>query len=370
VKPWNRFEQFFKHHQLKFLGRLLGVAEMPPAQIDPAAIRRILVVRQHDQLGDFLLATPVFKALRQRYPTAHITAVTRGYTAQAAEGNEFLDAVVPIYEHGGDWTLARAAAVLRLLWNKADLTIVLNTVSHSLTSDLIARLATRGIIVGSEHLRFKGTSRNFFYHVNAPRPEEVRHQSARNLDILQPLGIAGGDLREHLCLRPEETAWAIAHLRQLGREEGRPLIAIHPGAGKLANRWPATCFAAAANALASEFGAQIYVTWGRREQDLGEELLAALEQPPLHSNHAELRKMAALLAAADLFLCNDTGVMHVGAAVATPLVAVFGPTDPAQWKPWGDKFMAVRAADHLCTSVTLDDLLQPARRLLGTISYK
>lgn len=364
MKPWNRFEQFFKHNQLKFLGRLLGVREKTPAEIDHGAIRRILIVRQHDQLGDFLLATPVFKAVRQRYPAAHITAVTRSYTAHVAEANEYIDAVVPIYEHGGDWTWARAAAVLRLLWSRADLTIVLNTVSHSLTSDLIARFATRGTILGSGHLRFSGTSRNFFYHINAPWIEGVRHQSQRNLDILSPLGIRGEDLREHMRLRPEEQAWAAEHLRQLGREAERPLIALHPGAGKLGNRWPAARFAAAANQLASEIGAQIYVTWGGREDDLGEELLAALDRPPLHSRHAEIRKMAALLAAADLFLCNDTGVMHVGAAVDTPLVAVFGPTDPAQWKPWGEAFVAVRAADHICTSVTLEQLLEPARALL------
>jgi len=74
--------------------------------------------------------------------------------------------------------------------------------------------------------------------------------------------------------------------------------------------------------------------------------------------------MAALLAEADLLLCNDTGVMHVGAAVGTPLVAVFGPTDPALWKPWGEEFAAVRAEDHLCASVTLDQFLGPARRML------
>lgn len=364
MKPWNRFEQFFKHNQLKFLGRLLGVRTKQPAGIDHAAIRRILIVRQHDQLGDFLLSTPVFKAVRQRYPAAHITAVTRSYTAHVAEANDCLDAVVPIYEHGGDWTLARAAAVLRLLRSRADLTIVLNTVSHSLTSDLIARLATRGTILGSGHLRFSGTQRNFFYHLEAPWLEGVRHQSQRNLDILAPLGIHGEDLHEHLQLRPGERAWAAEHLRRLGRERQRPLIALHPGAGKLANRWPAARFAAAANQLAAESGAQIYVTWGANEEELGEELLAALDQPPLYSRHAEIRKMAALLAAADLFLCNDTGVMHVGAAVGTPLVAVFGPTDPAQWKPWGEDFVAVRAADHTCASVTLEQLLAPARALL------
>jgi len=364
VKLWNRFEQYFKHRQLAFFDSILGVPETPPDAIDHAAVRRILVVRQHDQLGDFLLSTPVFKALRARYPRARITAVTRSYTARVAEYNEYIDEVVPVYEHGGEWSWARLREVARLMRNKADLAVVLNTVSHSLTSDLIARLSTRGHIVGSEHRLFRGTTRNFFYHINAPFLAGERHQSQRNLDILRPLGIEGGDLREHIRIRPEESAWARAHLLRLGREEGKPLIAVHPGAGKAGNRWPAERFAAAANALAAEFGAQIYVTWGGKEGPLGEQLVAGLERPPLHSLHAEIRSMAALLAEADLLLCNDTGVMHVGAAVGTPLVAVFGPTDPALWKPWGEEFAAVRAEDHLCASVTLDQFLGPARRML------
>ena len=372
MKPWNRFEQHFKHRQLAFLESLLGVEERSAAVIDHAAVRRIIVVRQHDQLGDFLLSTPVFKALRGRYPGAEITAVTRSYTAKVAEHNENIDRVVPVYEHGGEWTLQRLREVARLTGARADLTVVLNTVSHSLTSDLIARFATRGVIVGSEHRPFKGTTRNFFYHINASCLEGERHQSQRNLDILRPLGIEGGDLREHIHITPEESAWAREHLRTLGREEGRALIAVHPGAGKAGNRWPAGRFAAAANTLGAEFGAQIYVTWGRQEGALGDELIAGLERPPLHSLHAEIRRMAALLAEADLFLCNDTGVMHVGAAVGTPLAAVFGPTDPALWKPWGEEFVAVRAEDQRCASVTLEQLLEPARRVLqaGVKKYR
>jgi ADP-heptose:LPS heptosyltransferase len=364
VKPWNRFEQFFKHNQLKFFQSALGLKEIQPGEIDHAAIRRILVVRQHDQLGDFLLSTPVFKAIRRRYPAAHITAVTRSYTARVAEYNEFIDAVVPIYEHGEDWTLSRLADVAGLARRKADLAIVLNTVSHSLTSDLIARFSTRGYILGSEHRRFSGTCRNFFYNLNAPYQEGARHQSERNLDIVRYIGIEGDDLREHMRLRPEELEWARAHLTELGRDESKPLIAIHPGAGKVENRWPVANFAAAANALAAENGAQIYLTWGSRENELGGQLLAALDRPALHSSHPDIRKMAALLSAASLFLCNDTGVMHVGAAAGTPLVAVFGPTDPAQWKPWGDEFVAVRAASHRCASVTIEQLLEPARKIL------
>ncbi len=365
MKPWNRFEQFFKHKQLYLFEKMFGYREMTPDEADWTSIERILIVRQHDQLGDFLLATPVFKAVRQRFPNAHISVVARKYTAAVAEANETIDAVIPFYEHGTDWTWRALRRVLALFRHKSDLVIVLNTVSHSLTSDLIGRWAARRYVLGSEHRRFQGTTRNFFYNLIAPyRPEEV-HQSQRNLDIVRYIGIAGEDLREHMRLRQEEVDWAKRHLLELGWRPERPLIAIHPGAGKAGNRWPVENFAQAATRLAQTGNAQLYLTWGQHEGALGERLRAALTVPAISSLQQDIRKLAAILSLAQLFLCNDTGVMHVGAAVGTPLVAIFGPTNPALWKPWGDSFVAVRAEDHLCASVTVEKVVTESRALLS-----
>jgi len=365
VKPWNRFEQFFKHKQLRLFEKLFGYRQLTPDEVDYALIQRILIVRQHDQLGDFLLSSPVFKAVRGRFPQAHITVVTRKYTAAVAEANEYIDAVIPFYEHGGDWTWQALRRVLSLFRNKSDLVIVLNTVSHSLTSDLIGRWAARRYVLGSEHRQFQGTSRNFFYNLIAPYRQEEVHQSQRNLDIVGYLGIESDDLQEHMRLRPEEITWAQAHLSGLGWQPQRPLIAIHPGAGKAANRWPAENFAAAANQLAQENNTQIYLTWGSREGELGERLKSALSVPAMSSQHLDIRRVAALVSQAQLFLCNDTGVMHVGAAVGTPLVAIFGPTDPELWKPWGNAFVAVRAGDHLSASVTVEAVVSEGKKLLS-----
>ena len=75
--------------------------------------------------------------------------------------------------------------------------------------------------------------------------------------------------------------------------------------------------------------------------------------------------MAALVSTLSLFLCNDTGVMHVAASVGTPLVAIFGPTDIAQWKPAGDKFVAVQHASRLCASVQPGEVIEKSVQLLS-----
>jgi len=364
VHLWNRFEQTFKHQHLRWLEKWLGLPPLRMEQFDPVSVRNILVVRQHDQLGDFLLSTPVFAALRSRFPDCPLTLIARENTAQLMRHDPHVDRVIPIAGNGRDWTLDALTALLAAARNRFDLAIVLNTVSHSLTSDLIARLCCRRYIVGPEHLLFGGTRRNFFYNLTAPQPDADRHQSERNLDIVRLIGVTGGDPHERIFITDEELAAAQRQWTAWGREQSRPLVIVHPGAGKLENRWPVASFAALANRLQETLPLQLAVSWGPAEEALGRELLASLQAPALIAVDKDLRRLAALYSQAGLFICNDTGVMHLAASVSTPLVAVFGPTDPALWKPWGADFCAVRAEDHRCASVAVDSMYETCLKLL------
>jgi ADP-heptose:LPS heptosyltransferase len=168
-----------------------------------------------------------------------------------------------------------------------------------------------------------------------------------------------------MCLLPDERTRAAEYLRGLGWTGKQPLVIIHPGAGKIANRWPVEYFAEAAKQLLAEDQAQIFITWGSMEPDLGDKLLSLLDRPVMFGRFDDIRELAAVLATADLVLCNDTGVMHLAAAVGRPLVAPFGPTDPAEWKPVGDSFVAIRAGDFKTASVKPEQVVAAARKLLN-----
>ena len=157
---------------------------LTPEQIDFSAVRNVLVIRQHDQLGDFLLATPVFRAIRNRFPGARIGVLVRDYFADAIAGNPLVDEVLVLPKGGLRRGLRRIMTLWRKLFKRWDLTIVLNTVSHSLSSDLLAQLSSRRLVLGSAHRIFPGASRNFFYNLLAPYSSTTRHQSERNLDIV------------------------------------------------------------------------------------------------------------------------------------------------------------------------------------------
>ncbi len=362
---WNRLEQGFKRSGLKVVERMLALSEKTPDEMQTKRIRRILVIRQHDQLGDFLLSTPVFRALRQRFPQAHLAVVARKYTADLARHNRYLDEVICFRDILGDWSLSYARYLLKRLYKQWDLVVVLNTVSHSLSSDLLARLTRAPWIVGSEHHRFPGTIRNFNYHLMAPyHSDPSRHQSKRNVDIVRYIGADTDNYCETMNILESEQASVREVLAQLGWKPDRPLIVIHPGAGKKENRWPVDRFARVAERLFNTQRVQLFLTWGPDEGELATAFLAQCQVPVMSLTFSDIRDLAALLSLADLMICNDTGVMHLAAAVGTPLAALFGPTDQQQWKPWGEPFIALQGQDQSVSTVTVDDVYQAIQNLL------
>lgn len=358
MRWWNRFEQFFKRRGLAVLERAFAREVITPAMVDFAAIRRILVIRQHDYLGDFLLATPVLRALRERFPPARIGVLVRRYTAGVAAHNPYIDEVLTFEEHGWNWTPRKLWQFWRQLRRGWDLTVVLNTVSHSLTSDILASLSRARYCLGSAERIFPGCSRNFFYNLIAPAGSENRHQTDRNLDIVRYLGIDTSDHCEVMALTEQDRGFAAVFLQHHGVSHNDRLVAIHLGAGKVNNRWPVAQFAALSNRLYHDYGVKILAAWGPQETALGAQYLHALTFTPITLKNVSLRQFAAVLAQSEAYVCNDTGVMHVGAAVGARLVAIFGPTDPEFWKPKGKTIVALRGSNNDCATVTAEQVLQ------------
>lgn len=321
-----------------------------PEDLKRAGVRNVLVIRQHDMLGDFLLATPVLRALRLKFPRAHIGVLVRDYFADTVRNNSCIDEILVLQKSGTQWDLPKILALLKSLFRRWDLTVVLSTVSHSLSSDILAALSGGKFILGSENMIFPGSSRNFFYNLLAPYAPGTRHQTERNLDIVRYIGADTADLSEMMQLEDSERATARKRLQRLGLDGTGPVVAMHIGAGKPANRWPVARFAGLAQSLYDALHARILLCWGVNEQDLALEFCRAVTFSPIRIEPGELRGLASIFAQCDLLVCNDTGVMHVGAAVGVPLVAIFGPTDPVEWKPQGDTFTGIRGRITQCTA--------------------
>lgn len=365
MKAWHRVEQLFKRNGMWLLERLLGKRVVRPSYVNFSKIGRILVVRQHDQLGDFLLCTPVFRALRERFPDAHIIALVRSYVAPVVDNNPYVDNVLVFEESGRSWSRRKLVDFWRGLRSGYDLAVVINTVSHSFTSDLLAHFSGARYVLGSEHMVFPGCRRNFFYNLIAPYWSGARHQTLRSLDIVRYLGIDTDDRSEVMALRDEEIAWARQFLAGHGVGRGDVLVSCHVGAGKLSNRWPVENYAEVANRLHEEDQAHVLVSWGPKEEELGEQFLSQTRFEPIRAYGFSLRELAALVACSAVYVGSDTGILHLAAAVGVPLVGIYGPTDPSQWLPFGDRFVALRGKDGRCESVQVREVVTQVRELIS-----
>ncbi len=337
-----------------------------------SSVRNILVVRQHNQLGDMLCAVPLLRALRATYPEAHIALLARPLNSEILRGAPFLDEII-VYDKNKFlrspfqvWRFGRA-----LRRRKFDLAITPATVSMSVTSDVLTFFSRAARRIGPGSLSGKTNLTGYFYNVKVAldwQRDPTRHQTQRNLDIASILVLEQVSLGLEIGLDDEE--------RQRGQEliakkkGGREIvIGFHPGAAKIPNRWDALRFAEIANRCAEIYGAFIVITAGPDDEAPLREMTLNMPNASLVMHNEPIRDVAAVISNCDAYVTNDTGMMHVSAGVGTPTLSLFGPTDPLQWAPLGahHRFILGRhgSVEHISVEKVwhvLTDMLRALRR--------
>jgi heptosyltransferase-2 len=205
--------------------------------------------------------------------------------------------------------------------------------------------------------------------------ERRLHHTSYYLQLLRTCGIHGGDGKLCLTCTDAEKEWASALL-----EHDDGWVAFNPGASYgSAKRWFPDRFAAVADALVDACSARIVITGGPGELELGNDIEAAANSACLNLvGKTSVRQMMAVLSRCRLMITNDSGPMHVAAALGVPVVALFGPTDHTTTSPMAPAHRIVRKAadcapclkracpsDHRCmTALTVEDVLEAARSLM------
>jgi ADP-heptose:LPS heptosyltransferase len=337
----------FAHRFEKGLKRLIfGFAHVfvhvrRHSSVEPQSVQKILVIRQHNQMGDMLCAAPLLKALRATYPGAHIALLARPMNSAVMIGAPYLDEVI-IYDKkkfiSSPFGLYHFARQLRR--RRFDLAIVPSTVAMSVTSDVLAFLSRARRRVGPASLEGKKNLTGYLYHIRVPlawsKYSDV-HQTRRNLAIAAALNLEKVSPELDLGLSQDELDAGAELLGENAKQQGRLLIGFHPGAAKVPNRWDALHFAEIANRCAEILGAALVITAGPDDDDPLREMVSNVPNEYLLLKNEPVRHVAAVIAHCDLYVTNDTGMMHVSAAAGTPTLSLFGPTDPLQWAPPGSK---------------------------------
>jgi ADP-heptose:LPS heptosyltransferase len=286
---------------------------------------RVLVVRP-DRIGDLLLTTPMFRALKLASPATHVGALVRRATGPLLVMNPDVDEVVP--EEGQPL----GALVERLRRGRWDAAVF---AFGSPRTSFAAWRAGVPLRIGPAS---KWWSVLYGRRVLQRRSRSARHEADYNLELLEPLGIPFRRHATRLEVTVDEWGWAKQHLVNLGLPLGQPILALHPGSGNSAGRWPLAAFAALTDRLAGE-GHHVLLIFGPGERELPAAMRGLLRTRPavLLPGSVHLRQLAAVIARLHLFVSNSTGPLHMAVAMGVPTVSFYNltpATTPLRWGPY------------------------------------
>lgn len=288
----------------------------------------VLIVRL-GALGDVVHAIPAAAALRTAFPGAEIDWLVEARHRSIVELVMSIDRSIVLERASlGGWL-----EVIRQLRLKAyDLAIDLQGL---LKSAVLARASGAPRVVGFSiwHLREK-TARPFYSDTVS---SDERHVVRQNLRLLRAIGI--DDARIRFPLR-EVSSRALDDIRErIGN--GQHFALINPGAAWPNKRWPASRYGQVASFVREICGFVPVVLWGPDERTLAEEVVTCSADAAITAPPTTILDLVALSRAAALVVSGDTGPLHIAAAVGTPSVAIFGPTDPARNGPWDARDVVV-----------------------------
>lgn len=286
---------------------------------------RILVMKLSAS-GDVVLATPSIRALRQRFPRAHITVLTSRENRDLLNRCPYLDDLV-VFDRARDGTFPGLLRLGRRL-RAAEVDLVVDF-QNSRISHWLGWLSGAPQRYGYAGRRWSGLLTHRALHPAGPMPP-VEHQ----FHLLKLLGIEGAPTHLELWPGPSDERGVDSLLGQAWIAESQPLVAVHPGARWASKRWPEERYAELVDRLAAAAKARVVLTGSEGERPLCERIHhLAKAKPVVAAGQTTLNEMAALLRRCRLFIGGDTAPLHIAAAVGTPLVAIFGPTDPVRHLP-------------------------------------
>ena len=306
----------------------------------PVSPKQISIFRS-GAIGDFVLTLPAVNALRAAYPRSCLRLIGNPSILRLAPANEIVDInsaeVAGLYNPVGpvpDRTRALFSDVHLLFAYAVD-------PDRSLQSRLTEIVNGRAIVY-------------------CPRPKPGVHIVEHLLTPLRRIGIPASDPMPRIRPAVDELAHAGEILKKLRLSS--PLVAVHPGSGGREKCWPLASYFKLSHGLATR-GAGVITVCGPVERDIADKLPAHL--PCLAPR--DLRSLAALLHGVDLFIGNDSGPGHIAAAVGTPTLTLFGPTDPGTWAPRHPLARILKAPDGRLPELPVDSVLNAALKLLAAV---
>jgi ADP-heptose:LPS heptosyltransferase len=323
--------------------QLLFGTPRPPSR----AIQNILVIRRNG-IGDMLCAFPLLRALRKAHPAARLTVLADPANAEAARCCEAVDEVLvfplrPRLVSGRTWEAWRTARELRK--RRYDAVI---GVSGSFSRLLAQMVYGTGAGIRAGTLPPERVAEPFYYSHYRVRYDASRtHQILAGAEILKSMGIDCDPNAIELRVSDAEAEWARAWIAAK-LDASKPIVWLHLSNRRAESRWEASRFRELAHRLVNATDAGIVLA---RAPDDPHFQPSEFESLPTDRaawfETGSFKQLAAGLARSQVAVCGDGGVMHLGAAVGTRVVAMFSGTEPEIWRPWGASHIVLRRGEDV-----------------------
>lgn len=282
---------------------------------------RFLILRP-GAIGDGIVALPVVQRIKEVQPDAHVELAVGEAAASLMRGRCVADVVSSFDDlrWAGLFAQSLPQDLCRYLGGFAAIIFYLGRPAGDMAMRLQAQIGTQAIVWPS------------LPPADAPSPISIHLQGA-----LAELGLTPRAQPPLLTLTLADRRFAEVCWEDHGfSETDQPVVAIHPGSGSPRKNWPAQRYAQLARRLETEHDARLFVIGGPADDDVLDDLRSCWTgPPPLVVQGCSLAEIGALLARCRLLIGNDSGIAHLAAALGTPTIVLFGPSDPRIWKPSG-----------------------------------
>jgi heptosyltransferase-2 len=329
-----------------------------------------IVVLTRAGLGDAVYAIPALRALRRRFPTAHITVITgnRGYPL--LQRCPYLDTL--LLRHLETGLLGKLREIVRLRKGRYDLAVILDNSDEKTLHTFLAGIPRR---VG-------GVKRYFGRLLTDPVPVDPNAHQINDLNraVVERLGCDVSDWRLELFPDPKAHDSLAGKLVQAGWRGERPVVGINPGASAPNKQWFPERFAQVADALI-ESGVRVVLFGAKSDLPQVQGVLEAMTHAPINlAAQLSLDELIVCLGMLDALISGDTGPSHLAAAMGTPVVGLFGPSSARHFAPIGERhvildrsalcaptcsFWTCRGDNRACMrAITVPEVLDATLRLL------
>jgi len=330
---------------------------IPMNGLTTRGLERILIIRL-SAVGDVVRTLPVANALRERFPTAHIAWVVEEKARDVLAHQPEIDEIIVFQRNRWKKGILNPLSFLRTIGEVNRFVKGLRDKHYDITFDfhgilksgLISYLSGARERVGFDRGYCKEWNHIFNNRRVSPQADRISRYE-KNFALLDPLGVDRGGREVHFHVSQEDVDYVDQFFRSRYPGMSGPLVAIYPGTSSKTTykRWASAKYSELADRLIEELNVSVLFIWGPGEKAMVDEVRVRMRRDSMVAPQTSLNQLAEIFRRCSIYIGNDTGPMHIASLVKTPVVGIYGPTDPIVNAPYGETSHIIVRKDLPCS---------------------